>query len=66
MSLFFFYKMGEQEGRTCPFWGVDTSERGEDVGKGCGRVNMVQILSTHVCKWKMRPVEMIPGMGEGG
>jgi hypothetical protein len=24
----------------------------EDMGKGCGRVNMVQILCTHVCKWK--------------
>jgi hypothetical protein len=27
---------------------------------------MVQILCTHVCKWKMRPVETIPGMGGGG
>jgi hypothetical protein len=26
--------------------------RGEDVGKGCRRVNMVQILCAHVCKWK--------------
>jgi hypothetical protein len=25
---------------------------GEEVGKGCGRVNIVQILCTHVCKWK--------------
>jgi hypothetical protein len=25
---------------------------GEDVGKGCRRVNMVQILCIHVCKWK--------------
>jgi hypothetical protein len=25
---------------------------------------MVEILCTHVCKWKMRPVESIPGMGE--
>jgi hypothetical protein len=23
---------------------------GEEVGKGCGRVNMAQILCTHVCK----------------
>jgi hypothetical protein len=22
------------------------------VGKGCRRMNMVQILCTHVCKWK--------------
>jgi hypothetical protein len=25
---------------------------GGGVGKGCRRVNMVQILCTHVCKWK--------------
>jgi hypothetical protein len=25
---------------------------GEDVGKGFRRVNIVQILCTHVCKWK--------------
>jgi hypothetical protein len=34
---------------------------GEDeVGKKCRRVNMMQILSTHVCKWNN---ETIPGMG---
>jgi hypothetical protein len=26
---------------------------------------MVQILCTHACKWKMIPVETLPGMGEG-
>jgi hypothetical protein len=52
MSFFFFYKIGEQEGRTGPAWGVGTSGRREEVGKGCGRVNMVQILCTHGCKWK--------------
>jgi hypothetical protein len=26
---------------------------------------MVQILCTHLCKWKMKPVESIPGMGGG-
>jgi hypothetical protein len=26
--------------------------KGEEVGKGCGRVNIVQILCTHVQKWK--------------
>jgi hypothetical protein len=25
---------------------------------------MVGILYTHVCKWKMRPIETIPEMGE--
>jgi hypothetical protein len=31
---------------------VDTSGRGEEVGKGCERVNMVQILCIHIWKWK--------------
>jgi hypothetical protein len=34
--------------------------------EGYRRMNMVQILCTHVCKWKMIPVETIPGMGEEG
>jgi hypothetical protein len=29
------------------------------------KVNMVETLCTHVLKWKMRPAETIPGMGEG-
>jgi hypothetical protein len=33
--------------------------------EGNGRVNMVQILCTHVCNGKVRTVETIPGM-EGG
>jgi hypothetical protein len=49
----FYFSFAEQEGRTGPvWWGADTSGRGEDVGKGCRRVNMVQILCTHVFKWK--------------
>jgi hypothetical protein len=31
---------------------VGTSGIGEEVGKGCGRVNIVQILCIQVCKWK--------------
>jgi hypothetical protein len=47
--LFYFYKIGEQ----VLFGGrVGTSGRGEEVGKECRRVNIVQILCTHVCKWK--------------
>jgi hypothetical protein len=42
------------------------SGRREEVRKGHGTVNIVQILCTHVCKWKMMPVETVPGMGEGG
>jgi hypothetical protein len=67
MSFFFFYKTREQKGRTGPAWGVRISGRREEVGKVCGRVNIVEILYTHVCKWKneMRPVETIPAMGVG-
>jgi hypothetical protein len=36
------------------------------VGKGHGRVNIVQIQYTHICKWKMIPVKSIPGMGRRG
>jgi hypothetical protein len=50
--LFFFYKIGEQEGRTGTAWGGLVPVGGEEVGKGCGRVNIVQILCTHECKWK--------------
>jgi hypothetical protein len=35
--------------------GIGTSGRGEEV----------YILCTHVCEWKMIPVETIPGMEEG-
>jgi hypothetical protein len=31
-------------------WGAATSGRGEKVWKGNGKVNMAQILCTHVCK----------------
>jgi hypothetical protein len=47
----FFYKMGKQKGRTCPAWGIGISGR-EEVEKGHGKVNIVQMLCTHVCKCK--------------
>jgi hypothetical protein len=28
------------------------SGKGKDVRKVCGRLNMVEILCTHLCKWK--------------
>jgi hypothetical protein len=43
---------------------VGTGARGEEVGKEYRRVNMVQLLCTHVCKWKMIPIENSSGMGE--
>jgi hypothetical protein len=36
------------------------------VGEGDGRVNMVQILCTNVCKWKMIHIQTIPEIGGEG
>jgi hypothetical protein len=52
MSFLFFYKIGGQEGRTGLSWGEGLVPVGGGGGKGCGRVNIVQILCVHVCKWK--------------
>jgi hypothetical protein len=52
--------------------GVGTGGSREDVGKGCGRVNILQIFCTRVCKFKNETifltitVETISGMGGGG
>jgi hypothetical protein len=43
--------------------GIGVSGAEEEVGKGCRRVNIVQIECTHVCKWKNDTVETVPGMG---
>jgi hypothetical protein len=50
--FYFFYKIKEQKGRTGLIRGVGTSGKGEEEGKGCWRVNIMQILYTHVCKLK--------------
>jgi hypothetical protein len=57
LSFFsFFCKTDVQDGGTGPSWGeVDVSWRGEEVEKGCRRVNIVQILYTNVYKWKNNP-----------
>jgi hypothetical protein len=47
MPLFFFYKIKEEEGRTGPAWGFGIIGRGEDMGKRCGRMNIVKILCIH-------------------
>jgi hypothetical protein len=53
---FFIYKIGEQEGSTGPSGrrgrGIGSSEKGEDMGKECKRLNIVQIRYTHGCKRK--------------
>jgi hypothetical protein len=33
--------------------------------EGHGRVNMVQILCTHISKWKNETAEIVPRMGSG-
>jgi hypothetical protein len=43
-------------------WGEGTSGSREEIGKGHGRVNIVQIPYTRHVKGKMRPVETISGM----
>jgi hypothetical protein len=48
----FFYKIREQQGVTGPAWRGCYQWEGDNVGKWWRMVNMVQILSTHVCKWK--------------
>jgi hypothetical protein len=45
--------------------GVGNGRRGEEVDKGCGRVNMVQHC-VHTVNEKMIAVESILGMGGGG
>jgi hypothetical protein len=43
-------RIGRQN-RSCGV-GIGTSRRGEDVRKCCRRVNMTEILGTHVCELK--------------
>jgi hypothetical protein len=52
MSFVFFTKPENRRADGVLYGAVDTSVRDEEVGKGCRRVNIVQILGTHVCKWK--------------
>jgi hypothetical protein len=61
--LFIFYKnrIGRQN-RSC----LGLGNQWGDIRKGGRRVSMVEILCIRVCKWKMRPVETIPGMGGWG
>jgi hypothetical protein len=62
LTTFFFF-LQNQEDKTGSVLGADIQGRGEDAGKCNRKVNMVQILCTHLWKWKMIPVETIPGRG---
>jgi hypothetical protein len=52
MPFFFSFTNSENRAEQVLSGGVGTSGKGQDVRKGGWRVNMVQILYTHVCKWK--------------
>jgi hypothetical protein len=54
MSFFFlsFAKLKNKRVEEVLPEGVDTSGRGEEVGKGYKKVNTMQILCAHVCKLK--------------
>jgi hypothetical protein len=41
-----FLQNRKQEGKAGLFWGVSTSGKGEDIRKGCKRVNVVEISCT--------------------
>jgi hypothetical protein len=43
---------------------VDTSGKGDEVGKGCERMNMVQTLCTHACKKKKDVCETVSSIGQ--
>jgi hypothetical protein len=48
----FFFRNREQEGKTGPVWEAGTSVMGQVIRKEYRRVNMIEILYVHVCKWK--------------
>jgi hypothetical protein len=57
ISLFFFFLLLQNwrtggKNKSCLGGGIGISGRGDEVGKGHGRVNIVQILCPYACKWK--------------
>jgi hypothetical protein len=59
----FFQKWRTGRLKTGP---VGASGRGEDIRKGCRRVNMVEYYVLMCENGKMTPVEAVPGMWGGG
>jgi hypothetical protein len=49
LLCYFFYKIGEQEGRTGSAQGLGVGGDGRERGR---RMNMVKTMYTHVCKCK--------------
>jgi hypothetical protein len=46
----FFFKNRKKESKIGPVWMVGSNGRGEDIRKRYTRVNIVEILYTHICK----------------
>jgi hypothetical protein len=61
MSSFSFFFFTKSENRRVA-GGVDTSGKGEEVGKVCRRVNMCKYGVYMYVNRKMRPTETIPGI----
>jgi hypothetical protein len=59
-----FSKNGEWEGKTGPVWGLVPVE-GEDIRKRCRRIKVWKYCALLYENGKVRPVETIPGRGEG-
>jgi hypothetical protein len=59
-----FFSKTEQDGKTGPVLGVLISVRWRGYKGTVKEANMVKISCIYVCKWKMGPVETIPGIGE--
>jgi hypothetical protein len=62
--IFFLLQNQRTGGQKRSFWGVGTSGSEEEVGKGCGGLIWCKYRLHMHANGKMRPVEIIPGMGE--
>jgi hypothetical protein len=65
-NIIFFHKIREQEVRTGAVSVGWCQGKREDMQKGYKMANMVQVLCTRICTWKMRPVETFQELGERG
>jgi hypothetical protein len=64
MSIFFQRWRTGMQNRSC--LGSWYQWEGEDIKKGCRKVNMEEILCTMYVNGKMRDIETIPGIGRWG
>jgi hypothetical protein len=64
ITFFSFIKLENRRVEQVLSGGTGTSGSGDEVGKGCRRMNMVEILYTRVCKQINETIETLPGMGK--